>query len=263
MTNQPVAKKSLGQHWLNDKGALLAMCAAAELKTDESVLEIGPGTGALTHVLLDEGVEVTALELDESLANDLSGKFSGQAFYLKIGNILEFDLGLMPVGYKIVANIPYYLTSNLIRVLSEAANPPKLAVLLVQKEVAERVAAVPGKMSLLSVSAQFYWEVSTGRVVSAKLFEPPPKVDSQILILKWRTTPLFPDTDSKKFFRLVKAGFSSRRKTLINSLAGGLNQSKPVVLEKLNQAGINPSCRPQELSLAQWHALYQKFDGTF
>lgn len=259
MTNLPEAKKSLGQHWLKDSAALNAMCEAAGLKSDDTVLEIGPGTGTLTEVLLDSGAEVTALELDESLAADLINKFSNRQFYLRIGNVLEFDLSELPADYKIVASIPYYLTSHLIRVLSESSNPPNLAVLLVQKEVAERVAARPGKMSLLSVSAQFYWQVSTGQIVPAKLFEPPPKVDSQILILKKRAQPLFPVTGTKQFFRVVKAGFSARRKTLINSLAGGLRLNKPIVLERLELAGINPASRSQELSLDEWHKLQKLF----
>jgi 16S rRNA (adenine1518-N6/adenine1519-N6)-dimethyltransferase len=128
---------------------------------------------------------------------------------------------------------------------------------LVQKEVAERVAAGPGEMSLLSVSAQFYWDVSTGREVAAELFTPPPKVDSQILILKRRAEPLFSGVDIQVFFQIVKAGFSSRRKTLLNSLSGGLRITKAQAGELLAGAGIDPKLRPQSLSLPHWHALYK------
>jgi 16S rRNA (adenine1518-N6/adenine1519-N6)-dimethyltransferase len=157
----------------------------------------------------------------------------------------------------VVANIPYYLTSNLIRVLSESINPPAEVALLVQKEVAERVAAKPGDMSVLSVTAQFYWEVTLGQVVPARLFTPPPKVDSQILILKRRPKPLF-EVDTKGLFRLVKAGFNNRRKTLLNSLSGGLQKPKDEISTMLESAGIKPTARPQELSLEQWYELYKQ-----
>ena len=127
--------------------------------------------------------------------------------------------------------------------------------LLVQKEVAERVAAGPGSMSFISVVAQLYYEVGLGREVPARLFTPPPKVDSQILILRRRETLPF-QTDTKEFLRVVKAGFSARRKTLLNSLSGGLRQDKAVITAALNTAGINPQSRPQELSLEDWHKIH-------
>ncbi len=184
--------------------------------------------------------------------------FADRLKYLTLVNqsILEFDLTSLPVGYKVAANIPYYLTSNLIRTLSESSNPPASAVLLVQKEVAERVAAAPGKMSLLSVSAQYYWEVALGRDVPARLFTPPPKVDSRILKLHYRQNPLFKDVDSRDFFRLVKAGFGERRKTLGNSLSGGLRLSKDETKNILQLAGIDPGLRAQALSLEDWHNIY-------
>jgi 16S rRNA (adenine1518-N6/adenine1519-N6)-dimethyltransferase len=171
-------------------------------------------------------------------------------------DILSFDFTALPPRYKLIANIPYYLTSNLIRVISETTNPPEVAVLLVQKEVAERVAARPGDMSLLSVTAQYYWEVSLDRVVLAELFTPPPKVDSQILVLTRRAQPLFPNLDTKDFFRLVKAGYSQRRKTLLNSLSGGLQLDKPAVKLLCESVDIDPKRRAQTLSLQEWYNLY-------
>ncbi len=256
MSELPQAKKSLGQHWLNDPGSLKAMCAAANINAEDTVVEIGPGQGSLTRYLLRQAKDVVAIEFDEALADKLPRQLSADNLIVINQDILKFDFTALPADYKVVANIPYYLTSNLIRVLSESSNPPSVAVLLVQKEVAERVTAVPGKMSLLSVSAQFYWEASLGRMVSANLFEPAPKVDSQILILKRRAKPLFSDIEPKKFFRIVKAGFSSRRKTLHNSLSGGLHLSKPETLAILEAAGIDPGVRAQELSLDDWHRLY-------
>jgi 16S rRNA (adenine1518-N6/adenine1519-N6)-dimethyltransferase len=254
--NEPWAKKSLGQHWLHDMATLEAM--AEDVQPGDTVLEIGPGTGTLTEVLLKKGAQVVAVEKDNELVSSLLNIFADRLKYLTLVNqsILEFDLTTLPVGYKVVANIPYYLTSNLIRVLSESSNPPASAVLLVQKEVARRVAAQPGQMSLLSVSAQYYWEVTLGRDVPARLFTPPPKVDSQILKLNYRTNPLFKDVNSKDFFRIVKAGFGERRKTLENSLSGGLRLSKDETKNILKKAGIDPGLRAQALSLEEWHNIH-------
>lgn len=255
--NLPYAKKSLGQHWLTDSASLDAMCDAAEVGPDEVVLEIGPGLGTLTQRIVDRAKEVVTIEFDEALAAALPGRVQANNLQVVAADILRYDLTQLPPHYKLVANIPYYLTSNLIRVLSESTNPPHTAALLVQKEVAERVAAKPGDMSVLSVTAQFYWEVTLGRVVTAELFTPPPKVDSQILVLQRRNEPLFPDVDTKQFFRLVKAGFSERRKMLRSSLAGGLHLSKSAVEELLQTADIDPSQRAQALSLDDWYAIYE------
>lgn len=257
--HEPQAKKSLGQHWLNDQTALTAMCDAAEVGEGDEVLEIGPGKGSLTGALMNRGANIFAIEFDPESVIYLQSVFArqwDQALHVEQADIRKFDLTRLPPDYKIVANIPYYLTSNLIQILSESTNPPKLVALLVQKEVAERVCAAPGKMSLLSVGAQFYWDTSTGMVVPAKMFVPAPKVDSQILIMKRRTTPLF-EVDRKKFFRIVKAGFAARRKTLLNSLSGGLRIDKREVLELLAAANLDPSKRPQDLSLDDWYNLYK------
>lgn len=257
MSELPYAKKSLGQHWLTNTEALQAIVEAANVEAGDTILEIGPGVGTLTKFLTEQAQQVIAVEFDKSLAQALPGQVPSPNLTIIHEDILKFDLTTMPPGYKLVANIPYYLTSNLIRVLSESVNPPVTAVLLIQKEVAERVAARAGEMSLLSVTAQFYWEVSLGDVMPANLFTPPPKVDSQVLILKQRGHFLF-DVEPKQFFRLVKAGFSNRRKTLLNSLSGGLQKSKPEVQSILEKADLNPQSRPQELSLEDWHRLYEQ-----
>lgn len=258
MSDLPPVKKSLGQHWLNDSTSLEAMCQAAEVGKDDVILEIGPGPGSLTELLVERAHQVVAVEFDRNLAEELPKNLPAKNLVVINQDILSFDLSELPGGYKVAANIPYYLTSNLIRVLSESANPPMLAALLVQKEVAERVAAEPGAMSILSVTAQFYWQVSLGREVPAKLFTPPPKVDSQVLILKRRTKPLFPEVDPKSFFRIVKAGFSAKRKTLQNSLSAGLRIDKNQALKLLNASGINPQTRAQELSLDDWKNIYEQ-----
>ncbi|HET7060033.1 MAG TPA: 16S rRNA (adenine(1518)-N(6)/adenine(1519)-N(6))-dimethyltransferase RsmA [Candidatus Saccharimonadales bacterium] len=250
--------KSLGQHWLRDEAALSAMCEEAGLQPDDTVLEIGPGLGSLTELLVRHAKQVVAVEFDKKLAAGLSGRVPAANLQTVSEDILRFDLTSLPPDYKIVANIPYYLTSKLLRVISETPNPPVQAAILVQKEVAKRVAAGPGDMSLLSVTAQFYWQVSLGREVAAELFEPPPKVDSQILVLKHRPKPLF-EVEVKAFFRLVKAGFSQRRKTLLNSLSSGLHLSREDTTELLRKADIDPSRRPQTLSLQEWAKLYTVF----
>jgi 16S rRNA (adenine1518-N6/adenine1519-N6)-dimethyltransferase len=258
-------RKSLGQHWLNDDEALQAMCTAAAVSDTDTVLEIGPGLGTLTKRLLPAAKRVIAVEFDPILAANLAsrltledGPIKGQLTVVH-EDILSFDFASVPHPYKIVANIPYYLTSNLIRVLSESTNPPVTAVLLIQKEVAQRVSAQPGDMSILAVTAQYYWEVSLGRMVAAELFTPPPKVDSQILIMQYRQQPLFTDVDSRQFFRLVKAGFGQKRKTLENALSGGLAISKSEARALLDSAQIQPSTRAQALSLDEWYQLYQSY----
>lgn len=222
----------------------------------DSVLEIGPGLGTLTEVLLERGATVTAVEFDHDLAVELPKRVQHNNLQVIEQDILSFDFTKLPQGYKVAANIPYYLTSNLLRVMCESPNPFSSAALLIQKEVAERVCAKAGDMSLLSVSVQFYCEATLGILVPAELFTPPPKVDSQILLLSYRQEPLFPGIDTKQFFRLVKAGFSQRRKKLRSSLSAGLAIEKPAAEQLLVQAGIDPNLRAQNLSLEDWHNLY-------
>lgn len=258
MSDEPQAKKSLGQHWLHDTAALEDIVEAAELSKQDVVLEIGPGTGLLTKLLVAKAKKVVAVEFDMELAEQLSERIPATNLEIHHKDILRFDLNDLPGGYKVVANIPYYLTSNLLRVLCEADNPPSLIVLLVQKDVARRVAATPGDMSLLSVSVQFYCQVELGREVLAKSFVPPPKVDSQVLVLR-HCGQRFQDVDSKQFFQIVKAGFSERRKKMRSSLAGGLRLSKPEADQLLTKAGIDSNRRAQELSLEEWRKLYKAY----
>ncbi|HEX8762409.1 MAG TPA: 16S rRNA (adenine(1518)-N(6)/adenine(1519)-N(6))-dimethyltransferase RsmA [Candidatus Saccharimonadales bacterium] len=253
----PHTKKSLGQHWLQDDFSLEAMLVAAEITEQDTVLEIGPGPGTLTEKLVDNAKQVVAVEFDENLAHELPARVPATNLQVVHQDILRFDLTSLPPNYKVVANIPYYLTSNLLRNLCESPNHFSTAAILIQKEVAERVCARPGDMSLLSVSVQFYCEAWLDLLVPAELFTPPPKVDSQILKLKYRKELLFPDVDTQIFFRIVKAGFSQRRKTILNSLSAGLHLTKPQVKEMLDQAGILPTTRAQNLTLADWYNLYK------
>ena len=243
-------KKSLGQHWLGDKAVLSKITSYADLTDTDTVLEIGPGPGTLTKIIQSEAGKVIAVEFDAELAEALP---KNEKLQVINADFLQFDLSQLPIGYKVVANIPYYITNPIVEKLITSSNKPEIAVLLVQKEVAERLAAGPGEMSVLSVMAQFYADVSTGIVVPPELFTPPPKVDSQVVILKPKKD--LPSVDEKLFFRIVKAGFSERRKKLRSSLAGGLHISKPEAENMLNSAGINPNLRAQDLTINDWCAI--------
>lgn len=247
--------KSLGQHWLRDRDVLSHIADCAELSTDDTVLEIGPGLGTLTSELLRRSKKVVAVEFDEELACKLPAQFPGKNLEVINSDILSFDLSKLPENYAVVANVPYYITSKIVQLLMTAENKPRIAVLLVQKEVAERLAARPGKMSILSISAQLFADVSLGDVVLAKFFTPPPKVDSQVVILETRKTPFLTDIDEKDFFRVVKAGFSAKRKKLRSSLSGGLKISKEQAEAYLAQAEISPDVRAEALDLDDWVRL--------
>lgn len=278
-------KKSLGQHWLFDEASLDAMVAAGEVKAGDTVLEVGPGLGTLTKKLCAIAEQVIAVELDDKLAAELYQNIQGrhleqsgaepkdlekatnqispqgrddatQNLTVVNQSILDFDTSTLLAGYKLVANIPYYLTSNLIRVMLESPNPPSVMALLVQKEVAERIAAGPGSMGILSVATQLFATVELKELVPAELFTPPPKVDSQIIQIKRRPEPLFPDIDTKQFFELVRAGFSEKRKKLRSSLSGGLHISKTEADNLLSKSSIPADARAQELSLTHWYQLY-------
>jgi 16S rRNA (adenine1518-N6/adenine1519-N6)-dimethyltransferase len=244
--------KSLGQHWLKDRDVLSHIADCAELTKDDTVLEIGPGLGTLTSELLKRSKKVVAVEFDAELARKLPSQFPGTNLEVITSDILSFDLTTLPKDYAVVANVPYYITSKIVQLLMTAENKPRIAVLLVQKEVAERLAAKPGKMSILAVSAQLFADVTLGDVVKAALFTPPPKVDSQVVILRTRTTPFLTDVSELDFFKIVKAGFSSKRKKLRSSLSGGLGIDKLEAEVILQKAGINPDSRAEALTLNEW-----------
>ncbi|HMI09210.1 MAG TPA: 16S rRNA (adenine(1518)-N(6)/adenine(1519)-N(6))-dimethyltransferase RsmA [Candidatus Saccharimonadales bacterium] len=245
-------KKSLGQHWLKDRDVLEHIADCAELEDTDTVLEIGPGLGTLTSVLLRQSMGVIAVEFDEELARKLPAQFPGKNLHVVQSDILSFDLSGLPADYKVVANVPYYITSKIVQLLMTTENKPSIAVLLIQKEVAERLAAKPGDMSILAISAQLFADVTLGDVVPAEFFTPPPKVDSQVVILKTRQQPFLTDISEKDFFRVVKAGFSAKRKMLRSSLSGGLGISKPEAEELLKKANIDPNTRAESLSLDDW-----------
>lgn len=247
--------KALGQHWLKDRTILANIAKAAALNTDDTVLEIGPGLGTLTSELLRQAGSVVAVEFDPALARKLPGQFPGTQLQVERGDILDYDLGSLPADYKVVANVPYYITSKIIEKLMTSSNRPSLAVLLVQKEVAQRIAARPGDLSILAISAEVYAEVELGVEVPREYFTPPPEVDSQLVILKTREQPLIKSEDEKALFRVVKAGFREKRKKLRSSIAAGLAISKPAAEELLRHADIDPDKRAQDLTINEWLRL--------
>lgn len=249
--------KALGQHWLRDRDILSVIADEADLSKDDTVLEIGPGLGTLTSELLRRAGKVVAVEFDAELARKLPGQFPGTSLEVVNEDILSFDLTTLPKGYKAVANVPYYITSKIVRALMTSSNRPNVAVLLVQKEVAERIAADPGDMSILAIAAQVYTEASLGIEVPKEYFTPPPKVDSQVIVLRTRGEPLVLPEDEKRFFRLVKAGFSAKRKKLRSSLAGGLSIDKQEVETILDAVGISPDARAEDLSIEDWRRLME------
>ncbi len=250
--------KSLGQHWLKDPAILEKISSYADLTDDDTVLEIGPGLGTLTSVLADQAGHVVAVEFDRQLAENLARPGLAKNIEIINDDFLQFDLSKLPAGYKVVANIPYYITNKIVMKLLTADNKPSVATLLVQKEVAERLAAGPGQMSILTIAAQLYSTVELGQTIPANMFTPPPKVDSQVVILRpypLQDLVLQEGGQEKEFFRIVKAGFSERRKKLRSSLAGGLGISKPDAEKLLKKANINPNLRAQDLVISDWRDM--------
>jgi 16S rRNA (adenine1518-N6/adenine1519-N6)-dimethyltransferase len=246
--------KSLGQHFLVDMPSLEAIVHAAGVTQDDTVLEIGPGLGVMTRPLTRLAGRVVAVESDAVLA-DLLLREAPPNLEVVTADILKFDLSRLPAGYKVIANIPYYLTSKIFRLLIESPNPPAVMSLLIQKEVAERITAGPGSLSILALSVQYYGKPELVRIVERHKFWPSPDVDSAVLRVTLGGVA-FP-ADPTKLFRLIKAGFGEKRKQLKNALAGGLNTSSDFAAALLKSAKIAPTARAQELTLKQWQKLYE------
>lgn len=244
-------KRSLGQNFVQDPSALDKIVDAAELAPTDTVLEIGPGTGALTERLAQSAGRVIAVELDtrlEPILNTALGHLPN--IEIVFGDILETNVpALVGEGdYVVVANVPYYITSAILRSLLESRKRPRRIVMTVQLEVAERLVAQPGDMSLLAISAQFYAKTWIAGKLKAAIFWPRPEVDSAIVRLDVYDRPPVEVPDEPSFFRIVRAGFSQKRKQLKNSLGA----EGAVLLER---AGIDPRRRAETLSLEEWAAL--------
>jgi 16S rRNA (adenine1518-N6/adenine1519-N6)-dimethyltransferase len=257
------AKKRLGQHFLIDREVLAKVVAAAGLEPGDTVIEVGPGLGVLTRELSGKAGRVIAVELDDRLAEILGQSLKKlENVTIVSGDILRIDpAALLGQGsdYKVVANLPYYITSAVLRHFLESSPKPRLVVVMVQKEVAWAIVAEPGRMSLLSVSVQLYGSPEVVAFVPAACFYPAPEVDSAILRIVIYPEPAVAVTDISGFFRLVKAGFTSSRKQLVNSLAIGLGIPKDEALSLLEAAGIIYKRRAETLALEEWQRLWQVF----
>lgn len=251
--------KSLGQHWLKDRLILDAMVDFAGVGPDDTVLEIGPGLGTLTSAILRRAKRVVAVEFDANLAHKLPAQFPGKNLEVINSDILQFDLSQLPQGYKVVANLPYYITAKIVNFLISAPHRPASITILIQKEVAERIAQTSGS-SVLGLAVENYATVELGEIVGPEWFTPPPKVDSQIVRLDLRRQPLIAEVElEREFFRVVKAGFSAKRKKLRSSLAGGLALDKTTVEQLLKTATIDPNRRAEDLTFEQFWRLTEVY----
>lgn len=252
------ADKSLGQNFLQDEHALEQIARAAEIQPADTVLEIGPGLGSLTRYLAASAREVVAVELDERLLRPLESILAPhQNIHVVHGNILDIPPGelIAQPEYLVVANIPYYITSAIIRHLLENKNKPRKIVLTIQKEVAKRICATPGDLSLLALSVQVYGNPRIAASIPAGAFFPAPSVDSSVLVVDIYPTPYIEESLLDVFFKLIKAGFFQKRKTLRNSLSAGLHKPTSEIVKFLTQANIDPMRRAETLSLDEWQTL--------
>lgn len=252
-------KKSLGQNYLHDPQTLDKIIEHAQLPDNSTVLEIGPGLGALSTRLAPITHRLVLVETDTRvqpvLENELDA-FDHVEFYWEDILQLDIDAVMGDESYDVVANLPYYITSAIVRQLLEAQNSPRSITITVQKEVAERMVATPNDMSLLSVSVQFYGVPRIVMRLSPSVFWPKPDVSSAVVYIDSSTRQLPDVTDSAKFFKIARAGFSQKRKQLKNSLGKGLGLDSTVVEEWLTAANVLPTRRPETLTLAEWGRIY-------
>jgi 16S rRNA (adenine1518-N6/adenine1519-N6)-dimethyltransferase len=261
-------RKGLGQNFLVDPVHRGRIVAAAQLGPEDAVLEIGPGPGVLTELLLQQAGRVVAVELDDRLIPFLCARFAAYPnLSIVHGDILKLDVtGLMsdpaiagqptaPPSYKVVANLPYYITGAVIPHILEAGQPPVLTVVTVQREVAERMIARPPDMSLLALGVQFYCNAQIVDRIPAGAFYPAPKVDSAVVRMRRRAEPAVSGVTGEQFFRVARAGFGQRRKQLRNSLAAGLGVPPPQAEAWLRAAGVDPQRRAETLTIDEWGAL--------
>jgi 16S rRNA (adenine1518-N6/adenine1519-N6)-dimethyltransferase len=270
-------QKKFGQHFLTDPRILESIANAAEVSPTDTILEIGPGLGHLTQVLARRAGQVIAVEVDRELAARLQSEFANsQNVSIIQGNFLDAapiewvrrhgnkiaGAGKIPapqsIPFKVVANLPYYITSAILRHLLEAAQKPQTIVVMVQREVAQRIVARPPEMNLLAVSVQFFAQPRIMRTIAAGAFYPPPKVDSAVVRMDILAKPLLSDADASRFFEIVHAGFGEKRKQLRNSLAHGLARDPDSIMTALLRAQIQPTRRAETLTLDEWLACYRE-----
>lgn len=256
---QHTPRKQFGQHFITDRNILNKIVRAAELEPDDLVLEIGPGLGHLTRALVENGAHVVSVEIDRDLAKKLGDEFENTAAIILQGDILKqspeawLAQAHQAPPYRVVANLPYYITSAILRYLLEAETPPTRLIVMVQREVAQQMTAKPPHGNLLGVSVQFYGAPRTIQIVPAGAFSPPPQVDSAIVRID--VSPTAPDIAPQDFFSVVRAGFSAKRKQLHNSLSNGLGLTRVQVEWALQRAAIDPARRAETLTLDEWRQL--------
>jgi 16S rRNA (adenine1518-N6/adenine1519-N6)-dimethyltransferase len=258
------ADKGLGQNFLHDPAILQQITAAAELQPGDAVLEIGPGLGSLTRYLARSAGSVTCVELDRDLIPVLQSVLSPfDNVTIVEGDILRIAPATLmkQEAYMVVSNVPYYITSAIIRHLMEATPRPRRIVITIQKEVAERVCAPSGDLSLLALSVQVFGAPRIAAIIPAEAFYPTPKVDSAILRVDMYPEPRVPLALQKTFFRMAKAGFSQKRKTLRNSLSAGLQMSAADTSQLLEQAGVDAKRRAETLSIEEWLKITQGYSA--
>ena len=264
------AVKGLGQHFLTDRSVLETIVAAAELSTSDIVIEVGAGLGVLTEELVRRAGTIIAVEIDPKLASALKDNYPAtDNLSIVNADVLDLDpvdlLGGHISGleyshtYKVIANLPYYVAAPIMRHFLEASLKPALMVVMVQKEVGQHIVAGPGAMNLMGVSVQLYGKPTIVDYVPARSFYPQPKVDSAIVRIEVYPEPAVDIEDIPGFFSVVKAGFSTKRKQLRNSLNIGLGIGVDEVVAILEQAGVEPQRRPQTLSLDEWADVYRSF----
>jgi len=271
-------QKKWGQHFLTDARILESIADAADVSPTDTILEIGPGLGHLTRALARRAGRVIAIEIDGKLATKLQDEFSSVSNVAIVqGNVLDAradewierygnqitGAGKIPapvnMPFKVVANLPYYITSAILRHLLQTANKPSVIVVMVQREVAQRMIAQPPAMNLLAIGVQFFARPRIVRTIAAGAFYPPPQVDSAVVRLDVFPEPRLGTSETEEFFEIVHAGFGERRKQLFNALRHRLSDSARLIAQALANAGIDPTRRAETLTLPEWLALYHTF----
>jgi 16S rRNA (adenine1518-N6/adenine1519-N6)-dimethyltransferase len=249
----------LGQHFLQDGKVISEMLKAADINSEDNVLEVGPGKGILTAPLMDKAKHVYAIEKDGDLHFKLKKKYADKEnITLYNQDIREFDLNSLPVGYKVAANIPYYLTGQLIRMLTTVANKPTVAVLMIQKEVAERLTAPAGHATILQLTSQVSADVELVTIVTRDKFNPPPAVDSAVVKFIFHKEPRVSPVEQAGFFKVLKHSFAGKRKKIANTLSSLTHLTKDELGEMLKSLSLSSDARPQELNLDQWLSFYEE-----
>lgn len=263
-------RKKWGQHFLTDARILAGIADAADVTRDDTILEIGPGLGHLTRVLAQRAARVVAVEVDADLVTQLRADFAGATNVAIVrGDVLDaapIEWIVQGIGadamsapmFKIVANLPYYITSAILRHVLQAPFKPRVIVVMVQRQVAQRIVAQPPQTNLLAVSVQFFAQPRIVRTIPAGAFYPRPKVDSAIVRLEvFEQTPFAIESD--RFFEIARAGFGERRKQLRNALAHGLGRDASSIEDTLTRARIDPTRRAETLTLNEWAILCHAF----